>query len=66
MRSPVSVVFLSALLGLFLVLPGYAFHSGGVAECGGCHSMHGPNPAGSSLLIGSDRSSTCLTCYGQD
>jgi hypothetical protein len=63
MRSPLPVVFLSALLGFFLVLPGYAFHSGGVAECGGCHSMHGPNPAGSSLLIGSDPSSTCLSCH---
>jgi predicted CXXCH cytochrome family protein len=66
MRSPLPAVFLSALLGLFLVLPGYAFHSCGVAECGGCHSMHGPNPAGSSLLTGSDPSSTCLSCHGQD
>ena len=43
----------------------YAFHSGGVAECGGCHSMHGPKDANtsSSLLIGSDPSSTCLTCH---
>ncbi len=40
-----------------------AFHSGGVAECGGCHSMHSPNMAGSFLLIGSDQSSTCLNCH---
>ena len=40
-----------------------AFHSGGVAECGGCHSMHAPAPAGSFLLIGSDPSSTCLSCH---
>ena len=63
MRSSVPLIFFSMLLGFFLVPPGYAFHSGGVAECGGCHSMHGPNSAGSSLLIGSDQSSTCLSCH---
>ena len=63
MRSSVPPIFFSVLFGFFLVLPGYAFHSGGVAECGGCHSMHSPNPAGSSLLIGSDQSSTCLSCH---
>lgn len=40
-----------------------AFHSGGVAECGGCHSMHSPNMAGTFLLKGSDQSSTCLGCH---
>jgi hypothetical protein len=40
-----------------------AFHSGGVAECGGCHSMHAPKAGGYSLLIGSDPSSTCLSCH---
>ena len=40
-----------------------AFHSGGVAECSGCHSMHSPKPNGSFLLIGTDQSSTCLTCH---
>jgi predicted CXXCH cytochrome family protein len=40
-----------------------AFHSGGVAECSGCHSMHSPKSSGSFLLIGSDQSSTCLTCH---
>ena len=40
----------------------YAFHSGGVAECEGCHSMHdGMSPA--NLLVGSDNSSTCLSCH---
>ncbi len=54
------------LLGvaLLILLAGgapQAFHSGGVAECGGCHSMHaGKN---SVLLIGTDPSSTCLTCH---
>lgn len=41
----------------------YAFHSGGVAECGGCHSMHSPDPDGEFLLIGGDQSSTCLSCH---
>jgi len=63
MRHPAVVVLFSLLLVVFLAPAGYAFHSGGVAECGGCHSMHSPNPAGSSLLIGSDQSSTCLSCH---
>lgn len=41
----------------------YAFHSGGVAECGGCHSMHSPAAGGSFLLVGTDQASTCLTCH---
>jgi predicted CXXCH cytochrome family protein len=40
----------------------FAFHSGGVAECVGCHQMH--NAANVFLLIGVDDSSTCLTCHG--
>jgi hypothetical protein len=40
-----------------------AFHSGGVAECSGCHSMHAPKAGGSFLLIGTDGSSTCLSCH---
>jgi predicted CXXCH cytochrome family protein len=43
----------------------YAFHSGGVAECGGCHSMHSPNAAGTNLLIGESPSETCLECHGE-
>jgi len=39
-----------------------AFHSGGVAECTGCHSMH-TSPAATFLLVGSDQSSTCLSCH---
>jgi hypothetical protein len=55
------------------------FHSGGVGECSGCHSMHDtPNTAngstnapgsktgGPSLLSGSDQSSTCLNCHASD
>ena len=52
----------------------YAFHSGGVAECVGCHTPHNGSttPAGSTnpgntsgpyLLLGSDQSSTCLNCH---
>lgn len=41
----------------------YAFHSGGVAECGGCHSMHSPAAGGSFLLVGVDQTSTCLSCH---
>jgi len=39
-----------------------AFHSGGVAECGGCHSMHSPQGT-SYLLVKTDQSSTCLNCH---
>jgi len=55
----------------------YAFHSGGVAECEGCHSMHnsfeggtnvtGRAPgtgAGPYLLKASDASGSCLNCHG--
>jgi len=41
----------------------FAFHSGGVAECIGCHEMHGA--VGPMLLQGSDNSSTCLICHGE-
>ena len=53
-----AVLFTLALGGL-----AYAFHSGGVAECSGCHSMHSPKVGGTFLLIGGDQSSTCLTCH---
>jgi hypothetical protein len=59
--------------------PAFAFHSGGVAECEGCHTMHNslggeamtkdfngmPQfQAGPYLLQGSDASSACLNCHG--
>jgi predicted CXXCH cytochrome family protein len=40
----------------------YAFHSGGVAECGGCHEMHNAASA-DFLLVATDASSTCLSCH---
>jgi len=54
-----------AITALVLLVGGtpQAFHTGGVAECSGCHSMHTPNARGSYLLIGSDASSTCLSCH---
>jgi hypothetical protein len=57
------VIMAAALLTLGLSGMAYAFHSGGVAECGGCHSMHSPKVGGSFLLIGTDQSSTCLDCH---
>jgi hypothetical protein len=54
----------------------FAFHSGGVAECEGCHTMHNSvdgaaataafprYQAGPFLLKASDQSSTCLNCHG--
>jgi len=53
----------------------YAFHSGGVAECNGCHTMHNSLEgvaadadlaqfsAGPFLLKGTDQSSACLNCH---
>ncbi len=58
-----SAAFAVALLVLFAGGTPQAFHSGGVAECGGCHSMHSPNPSGSYLLIAGGSSSTCLSCH---
>ncbi len=60
------VGFAFLAVALLLLLAGgapEAFHSGGVAECGGCHSMHNPKAGGSFLLVGTDPSSTCLTCH---
>lgn len=58
------LTFLAAVaLLLFTAGNSQAFHSGGVAECGGCHSMHAPKAGGSFLLVGTDPSSTCLTCH---
>ncbi len=74
-------LWFTVLLAVFAIGLGntaFAFHNGGVAECAGCHSMHGTygidqangtNQPGSSgldktfLLKGSDQSSTCLYCH---
>lgn len=57
------IIFATAILALGIGGMAYAFHSGGVAECEGCHSMHSPKTGGSFLLVGTDASSTCLTCH---
>jgi hypothetical protein len=59
----VFIVLVGVVVALGLAGAAYAFHSGGVAECTGCHSMHSPKAGGSFLLIGSDQSSTCMTCH---
>ena len=61
---------MSALL-LAAAGPALAFHSGGVADCEGCHSMHNSTGGatavaagiGSYLLAGGDSSSVCLHCH---
>jgi len=57
------IVMAAALMTIGLGGMAYAFHSGGVAECGGCHSMHSPAAGGTFLLVGTDQSSACLTCH---
>ena len=57
------VIMAAALLTIGLSGMAYAFHSGGVAECDGCHSMHSPIAGGSYLLVGTDQSSACFTCH---
>jgi predicted CXXCH cytochrome family protein len=59
----VFIVLVGVVIPLGLAGAAYAFHSGGVAECTGCHSMHSPKAGGSFLLIGGDQSSTCLSCH---
>jgi predicted CXXCH cytochrome family protein len=58
------LVILAAVLLTLGVSTSYAFHSGGVADCAGCHSMHSPVSDGTQpLLKGVDASSTCLNCH---
>jgi cytochrome c553 len=57
------MVLMATLLALGFSGVAYAFHAGGVAECGGCHSMHFPKAGGFFLLVGTDTSSTCLSCH---
>jgi hypothetical protein len=63
MRFGYTLLALAAILVFASGTP-QAFHSGGVAECTGCHSMHSPkDTAGGFLLIASDPSSACLSCH---
>ncbi len=59
------VILAAALLAAGISTTSYAFHSGGVAECEGCHSMHSPDPAGDHLLVGDTASAACLSCHGR-
>ncbi len=75
----VSLILIAvALFSIGLTNTSYAFHSGGVAECEGCHTMHNsfegvkmtvnglaPGTTNAYLLKGSDQSSTCLNCHNQ-
>ncbi|NNF84420.1 MAG: hypothetical protein HKM29_04610 [Deltaproteobacteria bacterium] len=71
------ILVLGALVSFGLSGTAMAFHAGGVAHCDGCHTMHnsqdgatiipGTTTLGtginSFLLVGSDPSSTCLSCH---
>jgi len=72
------VIMAAALLIIGLTGVSEAFHSGGVAECEGCHTMHNSlngekmtvnakpiGVANENLLTGSDQSSTCLNCHAK-
>lgn len=69
-RTHTTRLLLSALL-VAAAGPALAFHSGGVADCEGCHSMHNSSEGsaavagglGSYLLRGGDPSSVCLHCH---
>jgi hypothetical protein len=61
---PVLVAVFAALIIHILTGSAAAFHSGGVAECVGCHNLHDAR-SDSGLLHGTDASSTCLICHGQ-
>ena len=73
----ISVLLVAAVAVIFgLSTTSFAFHSGGVAECEGCHSMHNsfegsPNVTGRTfaegtgiyLLKANDQSGACLNCH---
>ena len=73
--SKIAIIFSAVLLVLGLASTSFAFHSGGVAECEGCHSMHNSfeNAAnvtgmpqfqsGPYLLKAQDQAGTCLNCH---
>src|SRR3989304_9727867 len=42
---------LAALVAVGVSTTSYGFHSGGVAECGGCHTQPTPPPTGGFLLV---------------
>ena len=74
MKKSIKVV-LAAVSTLLICAPAYAFHSGGVAECEGCHTMHNSldgaamatglpqYQSGPFLLKANDASGSCLNCH---
>src|SRR6266571_5169929 len=74
MRKSTSVV-LAVASALLISAPAFAFHSGGVAECEGCHTMHNSQDgaavatgmpqyqSGPYLLKAQDQSGSCLNCH---
>ena len=75
MRSVTKVAVLATAALLMSAPAAFAFHSGGVAECEGCHSMHNSfegsanvtgmaqYQSGPFLLKASDQSGSCLNCH---
>jgi hypothetical protein len=61
--SLILVAAVAAIVGLSTA--SYAFHSGGVAECMGCHNIH-DGQSSSALLMAGDTTSTCAnaSCHG--
>ena len=59
------IVFAAAVFTFGLSGMAFAFHSGGVAECMGCHNIHDGKSA-SSLLIATDISSTCTNAIATE
>jgi len=72
-RRYVPLILLHFLAATALVGTGQAFHSGGIGDCTGCHSVHradaGPDETGAdntinaASLTASDPGSACLKCH---
>lgn len=64
---------ITMVLGLALASPARPFHDGGVANCGGCHTLHNsadglpvtPGPANGYSLLAETPSDVCLRCHAQ-
>ena len=67
--NTIYVLFVAAAVTLCSATSANAFHDGGVGYCDGCHTLHSSEPVdpdstlNSTLLKGSDPSSTCLGCH---
>ncbi len=78
MKLKLWFIMLSVVCAIGLGGTAFAFHSGGVADCAGCHAMHntpnqpvtggapGSATGGPMLLTGTDQSSTCLNCHASN